>query len=143
MNYSKIYIASILVAITSCLSLTAQDDKTQEDVVFTIVEQQPEFPGGMDALGQWLGENINYPQAAKDAGAQGTVYVSFVVKKDGSISDAKVLRGVGKYCDREALRVVADMPKWKAGMQRGKAVNVQYNLPIRFSLSDNNDPNNK
>ena len=134
MNYSKIYFTSIVIALFTCFSLTAQDGKTQEDVIFTIVEQKPEFHGGQDALVKYLGENIKYPQAAKDLGTQGTVYVSFVIRKDGSISDAKVLRGVGKYCDREALRVVSEMPKWKAGMQKGKAVSVQYNLAYSFFI---------
>jgi len=111
-------------------------EEVYEDEIFTVVEQMPEFPGGTKAMYEYLGKNINYPQVAKEAGIQGKVYVSFVVGKDGSITDVKILRGIpgGKMCDNEALRVVKKMPKWKAGKQRGKAVKVSYMLPVQFTL---------
>jgi protein TonB len=88
----------------------------------------------MADLYSYLGNNIKYPVMAKESGIQGKVYVTFVVERDGSITDVKVLRGIGGGCDEEAVRVVASMPRWKPGKQRGKPVRVQYNLPVRFTL---------
>lgn len=104
------------------------------DQVFQVVEVDPEFPGGMEALIKYLSENIKYPEQAKKDKIQGKVYISFVVEKDGSVADAKVLRGIGGGCDEEALRVVNAMPKWEPGKQKGTPVRVQYNLPIVFKL---------
>lgn len=102
--------------------------------VFSVVEDEPEFPGGVEALYKYLAENIKYPVLAKEKGTQGRVYVTFVVEKDGSVTDAKVLRGVSEEVDAEALRVINAMPKWKPGMQQGVPVRVQYNIPIIFKL---------
>lgn len=102
--------------------------------VFSVVEDEPEFPGGVEALYKYLAENIKYPEQAKSEGVQGRVFVSFVIEADGSVSNAKVLRGIGGGCDEEALRVVEAMPKWKPGMQQGVPVRVQYNIPITFKL---------
>jgi TonB family protein len=104
--------------------------------VFTVVEKMPEFPGGMDALAQYLVNNIEYPKQAINKGTSGRVFVNFVIKSNGSISDVKVLRGIGDGCDEEAVRVVQNMPDWKPGEQRGKKVSVSYNIPIKFSLDD-------
>ena len=104
------------------------------DQVFQVVEVAPEFPGGMEALIKYLSENIKYPEQAKKDTIQGKVYISFVVEKDGSVADAKVLRGIGGGCDEEALRVVNAMPKWTPGKQRNTPVRVQFNLPIAFKL---------
>jgi TonB family protein len=112
-----------------------QDD----DPVFTVVEEMPKYPGGNKALYAFMGENIKYPQDAKEKGIQGTVYVSFVIEKDGSVSHVKILRGVSKSLDSEAMRVVKTMPNWEPGTQRGKAVRVQYNLPIKFTLDKDDD----
>ncbi|MGB0165476.1 MAG: energy transducer TonB [Luteibaculum sp.] len=109
-------------------------EEVEEEEIFTIVEKMPSFPGGVEKLYQFLGNNIKYPTMAQDAGIQGVVYVTFVVEKDGSVTDAKVLRGIGGGCDEEALRVVRKMPKWEPGEQRGKKVKVQYNVPVRFTL---------
>ena len=109
-------------------------EEVEEEQIFTIVEEMPTFPGGEAELFKYLGKNIRYPQMATDAGISGVVYVTFVVGKDGKITDVKVLRGIGGGCDEEAVRVVKSMPAWKPGKQRGKAVTVQYNLPIRFTL---------
>jgi protein TonB len=106
------------------------------DEVFTVVENMPQFPGGEQARIKYMTENIKYPESAKKEGLQGTVYISFVVQKDGQIADAKVVRGIGKACDEEALRVVNAMPKWKPGEQGGKTVRVQFNMPIKFTLGD-------
>lgn len=102
--------------------------------IFKVVEQMPEFPGGEAALYKWLNENLRYPEKATNAGQQGTVRVKFVVNEDGSISNVQVLRPLGFGMDEEAKRVVAAMPKWKAGKNNGKPVKVYYQLPIRFQL---------
>lgn len=109
-------------------------EEVSEEQIFTIVEQMPSFPGGDAELLQYLSKNTKYPAIAKDAGIQGTVYVTFVINKDGEVSDVKVLRSIGGGCDEEAIRVVENMPDWTPGKQRGKSVPVQYNLPIRFTL---------
>jgi protein TonB len=105
-----------------------------EEKEFTIVEEMPSFPGGEKALFSYLSSNIHFPQMAVDAGITGTVYVQFVVSKTGEIEKIKLLRGIGGGCDEEAIRVINSMPRWNAGKQRGKAVNVRYNMPIKFSL---------
>jgi len=102
--------------------------------IHTFVEEWPEFPGGNTARVKFLSENIKYPKDAKDAGIQGPVHLTFVVEKDGSISNVGVLRGIGGGCDEEATRVVSSMPKWKPGRQNGKEVRVQFNMPINFKL---------
>lgn len=112
------------------------EEEVVEEEIFTVVETMPEFPGGVKAMYEYLGKNIKYPEVAKEAGIQGKVYVSFVVGKNGEITDVKVLRGIpgGKMCDDEAVRVVKAMPKWNPGKQRGKAVKVSYMLPVQFTL---------
>lgn len=106
-----------------------------DSVVFQVVEEMPDFPGGVQALMDYLSKNVRYPAEAHAIGAQGRVIVSFVVKKDGSISDTKVERSVNPYLDKEAERVIAAMPKWKPGKQRGQAVNVKFTVPVSFKLS--------
>ncbi len=110
------------------------EEEVVEEQIFTIVEDMPSFPGGEAALLKYLGNNIKYPALAKDAGIQGTVFVTFVVDEEGNVKDVRVLRSIGGGCDEEAIRVVESMPKWTPGKQRGKPVKVQYNLPIRFTL---------
>jgi periplasmic protein TonB len=112
----------------------AVEVEKKEDEIFTVVEQQPEFPGGMSALGQFLSKNIRYPAAAQRANVSGRVFVSFVVNTDGSIQDVTTLKGLGFGTDEEAIRVVKSMPKWRAGKQSGRPVRVKYNLPINFTL---------
>ena len=102
--------------------------------IFTVVEKNPSFPGGVEKLYEYLGKNISYPQMAKEAGVKGKVYVQFVVEKDGSITDVNVMRGIGSGCDKEAIRVVKNMPKWEAGEQRGKKVRVKFTLPVVYQL---------
>ena len=109
--------------------------KPAEDV-FTVVEVMPKFPGGINAQMKYLQSEIKYPESARKAGKQGTVYVTYVVEKDGSITDTRVLRGFYKECDEEALRVVSAMPNWEPGLQRGKPVRVQFNVPIKFTLGN-------
>ncbi|RLD87899.1 MAG: energy transducer TonB [Bacteroidetes bacterium] len=110
------------------------EDEVEEQQVFQVVENMPEYPGGRGALMKYLATNIKYPPYAKEAGIQGRVFINFVVETDGSITAVKVLRGIGGGCDEEAIRVVKNMPKWKPGMQRGKPVRVSFNLPVKFTL---------
>jgi protein TonB len=106
----------------------------EEPEIFLVVEEQPEFPGGMASLMKYLQQNIKYPQIAKENGISGRVFVNFVVDDKGNITKIKVIRGVDPALDAEAIRVVENMPRWKPGKQRGKAVYVSYNLPINFVL---------
>ncbi len=103
--------------------------------IFMVVEQQPEFEGGYEAMMRFISKNVRYPASARRMGTEGTVYLSFVVGKDGSINDVTVLRGISADCDKEAVRVVQSMPNWKPGKQNGKPVLVRFNLPIRFKLN--------
>lgn len=107
---------------------------TDEDEIFDVVEHMPEFPGGTDALLKYLGKNIKYPRRAQEQGIRGTCVIEFVVNRDGSVVDPKVLRPLEPECDAEALRVVRAMPKWKPGMQRNKPVRVKYTVPIQFKI---------
>lgn len=116
-------------------SASSKNDKPS----FVVVEQMPEFPGGQPALMKYLRENIKYPTQAKGEKAQGTVVVKFTVNKAGKVKDAKVVRGVHKELDAEALRVISSMPDWNPGKQNGKPVNVEFTIPVEFSLKDNND----
>jgi TonB family protein len=101
---------------------------------YIIVQEQPSFPGGDEARIKYISENIKYPEEAREKGIQGTVFVTFVVEPDGSITGVKLLRGIGGGCDEEALKLIENMPKWIPGKQRGQAVRVQFNMPIRFVL---------
>ncbi len=106
-----------------------------EEVIFTVVEESATYPGGMEKMYEYIGSNLKYPQQARETGTQGRVYVTFVVEKDGSLTDVKVLRDIGSGCGEEAVRVVKSMPKWKPAKQRGKTVRMQFNLPISFTLA--------
>lgn len=112
----------------------ATQEEGDEGEVFEIVEQNPMFPGGNEALMKWLSKNLKYPASAQENGIQGRVLVQFVVNKDGSIVEPKVLRSVDPALDKEALRVVSTMPKWQPGKQRGKTVRVRFTLPVTFRL---------
>ncbi|MBQ6965426.1 MAG: energy transducer TonB [Bacteroidaceae bacterium] len=109
-------------------------EESDEGEIFEVVEQNPMFPGGEKALMQYLQKNLKYPAAAQENNIQGRVMVQFVVNKDGSIVDPKVLRSVDPSLDKEAMRVVQSMPKWTPGKQRGKPVRVRFTLPVTFRL---------
>ena len=111
-----------------------EEEATEE--IFVVVEQQPEFPGGMSALMKFLGDNIKYPVIAQENGIQGRVITNFVVERDGSITDVQVVRGQDPSLDKEAVRVIQTMPRWKPGQQRGKAVRVRFTLPVVFRLQN-------
>ena len=106
------------------------------DSIYQMVEVMPEFPGGTAKMMDYLSKNIKYPEEAKEKGISGRVFLSFVIEKDGAVSNVKVAKGIGKECDDEALRVVKAMPKWKPGLQKGKPVRVNYMLPIFFKLDE-------
>ena len=108
------------------------EEVTEE--IFVVLEEQPEFPGGNTAMMKFLSDNIKYPVIAQENGIQGRVITNFVVERDGSITDVQVVRGVDPSLDREAIRVIQSMPKWKAGRQRGSAVRVRFTLPVVFRL---------
>jgi protein TonB len=113
--------------------VTEEKEKVEEEI-FVVVENMPEFPGGELALRKFISSAIKYPSIAQENGIQGKVFVNFVVDRDGRISNAKIARGVDPSIDKEALRVVMTLPKWKPGMQRGKTVRVSYTVPISFQL---------
>ena len=108
---------------------------TTEIYESTGVEVYPEFPGGMEAWAKFIQKNLRYPYSAQDNSIQGKVYLSFVVERDGSISDVKVVKGIGYGCDDEAVRVIKKSPKWKAGQQNKQTVRVRYNMPINYTLT--------
>jgi periplasmic protein TonB len=109
-------------------------ETSKKDKPFVIVEQMPEYPGGVDSLMSYMFRNVNYPVDVKKAGVSGTVYISFVVDKTGHVEKAKVERGVSRSLNNEALRVVNAMPVWNPGKQGGKVVDVIYTIPIKFAL---------
>lgn len=106
----------------------------ESETTFDVVEQMPQFPGGDAALMEFLSSNVRYPEEAHKKGIEGRVIATFVVKKDGSISEAKLVRSVDPQLDEEALRVINSMPNWNPGMQNGEPVNVKYTIPLTFRL---------
>ena len=126
---------SVLVLLfVANINATAQNKKAANDKVLEKAEVMPEYPGGEQAMMKFVADNVKYPQDAIDKEISGRVLVSFVVEKDGSIGDVKVVKGIGGGCDEEAVRVVNAMPKWKPGMDKGKPVRVSYMMPITFKL---------
>ena len=114
----------------------ASNNNTDDDVIFSVVENEPEYPGGEKALYNYIIKTVKYPKSALDKGIEGTVIVEFVVEKDGSLSHIKVLRGVHPALDSEAVSIVRQMPKWEPGKQRGKSVRSVYRVPIEFKLAE-------
>ena len=109
-----------------------EEESDGEADIFQVVEDMPQFPGG--SVQKWIAKNVKYPMIAQENNIQGKVFVQFVIEKDGSVSDVKVARSVDPSLDKEAIRVVKAMPKWKPGKQRGKPVRVSYTVPINFQL---------
>ena len=129
-------LALLLSAIFLTNMAFCQEEKkvSVDDEVFVVVEEQAEFPGGMEAMYAYIGKNLKYPEAAKEKGIEGRVFVSFIIEKDGSISNILVKRAIGGGCEEAAVEMVKNMPKWKPGKQRGKTVRFQFTLPIKFEL---------
>jgi protein TonB len=122
-------------AITAVMQVATEKEEEKEDApVFFIVEEMPEFPGGQLALRTFIAQSIKYPVIAQENGIQGKVFINFVVEKDGTVTKATVFRGVDPSLDKEALRVVNSLPRWKPGKQGGKPVRVSYTVPINFQL---------
>ena len=139
LSSAKVYdlVASMKTNQAETTSVAVKDTLTPDEPVFEVVEQMPEFPdGGMAGLMEYFKKNLRYPEEAKKAGMQGRVVVQFLINKNGAISDASVLRSVDRLLDAEAVRLVRSMPRWKPGMQKGKAVTVKYTLPVQFRLKD-------
>ena len=109
----------------------------EDEKPLLVVEQNPEFSGGYEAMQKFLRDKIQYPTLAQESGIQGTVFVQFVVSKTGKISNVKILRGIGGGCDEEAMRVVREMPNWIPGRQNGQAVPVMFQIPVKFQLNTN------
>ena len=112
------------------------EEPEEEEQIFQVVEDDPQFPGGIQELMKYLQKNIKYPSICQEQGIQGRVIVQFVVEKDGSIADVHVIKAVNPYLDKEAVRVVSTMPKWSPGKQRGKPVRVRFTLPVTFRLNN-------
>ncbi|MES2396237.1 MAG: TonB family protein [Bacteroidota bacterium] len=133
----KIFVFIVLVC--SCTFLFSQQDTTKKEEVFTIVESMPLFPGGNTTMMNWISAKIGeigFPENERKAEISGTCYVTFIIDKEGNVTDPKILRGVtyGPGYDRVALQVVKAMPQWAPGKQNGREVSVQYNLPIKFTI---------
>jgi periplasmic protein TonB len=129
---SSIFCASLLAIVA--YSQTGSQNK--DTLIFTTVDEMPGYPGGDEARIKFIQSKLVYPEAAKKAGIQGKVFVTFVVEKDGSITNARILRGIGGGCDEEVIRMVNSMPKWSPGKLRGKPVRVQFNLPVNFTFQE-------
>ncbi|MDR2148318.1 MAG: energy transducer TonB [Tannerella sp.] len=133
----------LLAAHTGCSSLRKANTTDKETIpgkVFEVVDVLPEFPGGIDSLMKFIGENLNYPIESAQKGIQGRVLVKFVVKDDGTVTNAQIAEGVDPALDKEAIRVIEAMPKWKPGTKDGKPVDVWFSIPINFALKKNAPP---
>ena len=110
-------------------------DVSSDEITFFYLHDMPTYPGGDEGRINFLMNNVKYPQFAKEAGIQGTVYVTFIVKKNGKVTGARILRGIGGGCDEEVIRIVNLMPKWQPGKLNNKEVNVRFNMPVKFTLN--------
>jgi len=124
----------ILVCIFVGLLISTPVFSQTDDEVYELVETMPQYPGGESAMYAFLGKNVKYPAMAREGGIQGKVYVEFTIKKDGSVADVSIKKGIGGGCDEEVIRVVKLFPKWIPGTQNGKPVNVKMMLPFNFTL---------
>lgn len=133
---------SCVLSVSICLLLTSGSVLAQGNIkdllykpdttVYTIVEKQPEFPGGLQSLSEYMQTNVQYPDQAAKAKIKGKVYTTFIVEPDGRLTDMRIMQGLGYGCDEEAIRVVKAMPSWKPGSQSGRPLRTKYTLPIAF-----------
>jgi TonB family protein len=123
-----------LIAIISNTQAQTEDSNTQEGPVHILVDQMPEFPGGVQQMYDFIGEFFVFPDEALSNGVEGTIYLNFIVEKDGSLSGIEVLRGIGKGCDEEAVRVLETMPAWTPGMHKNQIVRVAYRMPLFLEI---------
>ena len=121
------------------VGLSKESDEPNPNKVFDVVEQMPQFPGGTGKLFEYLAKNVRYPKEAENSGTQGRVIATFVVEKDGNVSNAKVVKSINPALDAEALRVINGMPNWNPGMQNGEPVRVKYTVPVTFRLQGGAD----
>lgn len=135
MNYTR-SIFALLFSLFSVVSFAQNTDTSTNEEVFTLVEQQPDYPGGITAFYKAIANNMNYPEQARKMGIEGRVYVQFIVDKTGLVKDIKTIKRIGGGCDEEAERVIKLTGKWNPGTQRGKPVNVRMVMPINFKLQD-------
>ncbi|WP_419700132.1 TonB family protein [Mucilaginibacter sp. NFX135] len=141
-NHKKVRVQYTVPISFTLNDVAAKPANEDTNTVFTSVEQVPEFPGGLEAFGKFLGENVKYPKADREKGIKGRVIATFIVEPDGALSNIKITRGLSETIDAEAERVLEISPKWKPGIQNGKAVRVQYSVPISFTLA-NDDKSGK
>ena len=134
MRVLKALVPTLLLVIFVIGTAEAQEKKKDKDGVFFVVEEMPMYPGGDNALRDFISQNVKYPKIAVEKGIQGKVYVTFVVDTDGSVTDSRVVRGVDPSLDKEALRVVNSLPAWTPGKEKGQPVKVSYTVPISFAL---------
>ena len=127
-----VFVAFVFLA--SCQDQVKSNPQPTDEVIYTVVEEQPTYVGGMDALMAYLQKEMKYPEKAFTERAEGRVFVSFIVTKDGKVVSPAVVKGVREDMDKEALRVVSGLPKWNPGLQKGRAVSVRFVLPINFKL---------
>ena len=142
MKKSILVIALLCFGVIAPINSFAQETKSN-DLVYTIVEEMTSYPGGNEAMTEFLTQNLQYPEKSKADGTEGKVFVTFVVDKNGNVTGTKILRGVSPEIDAEALRVVSSMPSWNPGRQSGEAVAVQYNLPLNFKLQSKEKKNDE
>ncbi len=139
---SKLYkplslFAALIMIFAFSLNVNAQEKKSDNsDVVFTVVENEAEFPGGLEAMNRFLAENIKYPTLAKQKNIEGKVIISFIVEKNGTLTDIRTIKDIGEGCGDEGVRIVKLMPKWKPAKQKGQPVRQQFLLPISFVLTN-------
>ncbi|MGM0612647.1 MAG: energy transducer TonB [Bacteroidota bacterium] len=131
---SIVYSFSVFLLFLTVIPFMSQAQDDNE--VFTVVEDAPEYPGGAKARVDFIKNNLEYPESARKNNVEGTVYITFVIDTDGSVTEVELLRGIEENCNKAALEVVKSMPKWIPGKQRGEPVKVQFNMPIRFKLED-------
>ena len=131
-----LFTTTIIAALTTHYALAQDTSKKSSNLPAVVsIGQEPVFPGGIPAFNKYLIKNVKYPEVAKVVGLSGKVYVSFIVERDGSVSDAKPVRCMGAGCESEAVRVVSSMPNWIPGSMDGKPVRVQYTVPINFFMT--------
>jgi len=131
-------IIALLAIVTACTQRNSEFDELEvlaNEPIYSEVDQLPVFDGGMTTLYKYISSNIIYPEQARIEGIEGKIFVEFVISKDGSIKNTRILRGINSECDNEALRVVSQMPSWKPGIYKDQAVNIKMVLPITFKLN--------
>lgn len=132
---SLLALSVMVIAFSS--NVNAQNKKTENsDAVYTVVETEAEFPGGLEAMNRFLAENIKYPTLAKQKNIEGKVIISFIVEKNGTLTDIRTIKDIGEGCGDEGIRIVKLMPKWKPAKQKGQPVRQQFLLPISFVLTN-------